>query len=83
VAEDPPPPEKWNIDFQLWGLDAPDQSDLIQYKVDWFESEVCVTPDDYAKAMTLLYQMGGLIGNDQAAEFESFFRATLARLGIT
>jgi len=83
VAEDPPPPEQWAVDFELWGLDAPDQTDLIQYKVEWFESEVCINPGDYAKAMTMLYQMGGLIGADQVAEFESFFRTTMERLGLT
>ena len=81
IADDPPPPEQWSINFDLWGLEPPDTSDPISYKVEWLESEVATDPDDYSALISRLYQLGGLLKEEHVEDFEKFFRATLARLG--
>lgn len=80
IDAEPDPVEEWSVDFALWGLDPPSTEDLVAFKVEWFESELCVDQEDYAPFISMLYQMGGLLGEDAAKEFEAFFRLTVARL---
>jgi len=80
VVDEPPPPDKWSVDWGLFGLTPPDPADKVAYKVDWLESEIAVDLDDYAALIARLYRLGGIIKEDQARDFEAFFRATLERL---
>lgn len=83
IAEDPPPVEEWGVDFDLFDLPKPDDSDPIKYKAEWVLHEIVADHDDYAKLVTRLYEMGGLIDSARAAEFEGLFRITLQRLAAT
>jgi hypothetical protein len=80
IADKPTPTDDWSVDFQFWGIEPPSTDDELQYKIDWVEYELVPDPDDYAALMTRLYQCAGMIGKDQAKEFEAFFRFALERL---
>ena len=80
VAEDPPPLDEWGMDFDAWGLEPPDASDAKALKIFWIENELLPDPDDLARLVSRLYVLGGIIGEDQAANLERFFRLTVERL---
>ena len=81
VLLDPPPVEEWSVDHDAWGLEVPDpQEDKVAHKVFWIDNELLVDPDDQAALVALLYQDAGIIGADDVAEFELFFRSTVERL---
>jgi hypothetical protein len=77
VAMDPPPVKEWSVDFGMWDIEPPDDSDPLAFKLEWFESEVMVNDQDSSKILARLYEMGGLVDSDQVTEMESFFRAVL------
>jgi hypothetical protein len=82
VIPDPPPPEEWSVDFELFGLEPPDQGNPKAYKLAWVENELCPAPEDWAALMSRLMDMAGLVEEGNVEAYEGFFRATLARLGL-
>lgn len=80
VDLEPPPLSQWSMDFAEWGLDPPDSRDKQAYKVFWIENELVPDPDDQAALVSRLYQIAGILGEDDVKEFERFFRSTVARL---
>ena len=83
IAQDPDPIEEWSVDFALHGLEPPDQSDPLKFKVEWVQSEILANEDDYPGLITRLYEMGGLVDSNRAAEFEGFFRLTMEGIAAT
>ena len=79
IAQDPPPVSEWSVDFDLFGIEPPDDSDPKQFKVSWFEYELLTDEDDYAPLITRLYEMGGLVDSNRAGEFEAIFRLVMER----
>ena len=80
VKDDPPPLAEWGMDYARWGLEPPDESDPVNFKLRWIEDIFCPGPDCMAKLLGQLYRLVGLMGKDLASEFEAFFRVTLERL---
>ena len=80
VDQEPPPVDEWGLDFAAWGLIPPDASDKQAYKIFWIENELLPDPDDLARLVSRLYVLGGIVGEDQAANLERFFRLTVERL---
>lgn len=78
-----PPVDEWSVDFDLFKMEKPDDSDPKQFKVSWFEYELLTDEEDYAPLMTRLYEMGGLVDSDRAGEFEAIFRLVVERLAAT
>ena len=84
ITEDPPPVSEWSVDFKLHGLEPPDDSNPIQFKVAWVQSEIILNEEqDYPGLLTRLYEMGGLVDSAKALEFEGFFRLIMERLATT
>lgn len=75
-----PPLEEWSVDFEMWGFEKPDPEDKKGYKLAWIDHELLADPDDEAKMMAKLYEMGGVIDSGKVKEFEEFFRLTLGRI---
>ena len=80
IAQEPDPISEWSVNFALHGLEPPDDSDPVKFKVEWVQSEVLANEDDYAGLITRLYEMGGLVDSNRAAEVEGLFRLTLERI---
>ena len=80
VDYDPPPVGDWSLDFAAWGLEPPDAEDKQAHKLFWIENELLPDPDDLARLVSRLYVLGGIVGEDQAANLERFFRLTVERL---
>ena len=80
IAQDPDPVSEWSVDFALHGLEPPDETDPVKFKVEWVQSEILANEDDYASLITKLYEMGGLVDSNRAMEFEGLFRVTMERL---
>jgi hypothetical protein len=77
---EPPPVNEWSMDFAAWGLEPPDETDQQAFKLFWIENELLPDPDDLARLVARLYVLGGIVGEDQAADLERFFRLTVERL---
>lgn len=80
VDAEPPPVEEWEIGFADWDLEPPDDSDPKAHKIFWIENELLPDSDDLARLVSRLYVLGGIVGEDQAANLERFFRLTVERL---
>jgi YD repeat-containing protein len=79
----PAPLEEWEFDFASWGLEPPDIEDEREFKAYWIENELLPDSDDMARLVSRLYVIGGIVGEDQAASLEQFFRLTVARLSAS
>lgn len=80
VADDPPPLKEWSVDLERWNLEVPD--DPEELKVFWLENEAC--PGEFMGGlMARLFQIAGLANEEGAAQLESLFRLTLARLTLS
>jgi uncharacterized protein YrzB (UPF0473 family) len=77
---EPPPVDEWEVDFAAWGLEPPDADDAQAFKLFWIENELLPDSDDLARLVSRLYVLGGIVGEDQAANLERFFRLTVERL---
>ena len=80
IDQEPEPVADWSVDFALHGLEPPDESDPVKFKVEWVQSEILANEDDYAGLMTRLYEMGGLVDSNRAMEFEGLFQLVVERL---
>jgi hypothetical protein len=80
VDLDPPPTDEWRVDFDMFGIEPPDPTNKLKYKIDWIEMELVPDPDDYGRLMGRLYGMAGILEPDMIEEFERFFRLTVGRL---
>jgi hypothetical protein len=77
----PPPLEEWSVDFGAWGMDPPDPTDEIRYKLDWIDMELVPDRDDYGGLMARLYEQAGVLDSKSVKEFEAFFRLAVERIG--
>ena len=80
VADDPPPLDEWSVNLKRWGLEVPDDSEEL--KAFWLENEAC-PGESMGGLMARLFQAAGLADEEGAAQLESLFRITLARLTIS
>lgn len=80
VVDDPPPLDEWSVDLKRWDLEVPD--DPEELKSFWLENEVC-PGESMGRLMARLFQVAGLADEEGAAQLESLFRLTLARLTLS
>ena len=81
VQVDPPDEWAWSVDFEGWGMEPPEiPEDPRQRKLFWIENELLPDSDDLTALTARLYVIGGIVGEDQAKNLESFFRLAVARL---